>query len=248
MSSKIRRQARLNKTPKKAPIHMTQKMNGTPIKNRITEKKTKKRKSLVQSNPKLTMLILVIIYFLLDYLMMDTTENLQMSLIIIFTLLAPSTLYSYYVNDYHCELNPTGGTDMPAFVKDKKKYAILGWLVITLWGIIFIIIEPMIVPRFFPVLNDTYHQSQIMLMLYVAPVMEEIIFRYLLYDRWLRRKWGWFGGFLAASFIFVICHPVTNIHAVIVYWVPTVLFFLVYHEFGLYGSIIMHMLYNMMAI
>ena len=103
-------------------------------------------------------------------------------------------------------------------------------------------------PKLFPVLAERYYNSQLMLMLFVAPVIEEVIFRYLLYDRWLRPKWGWLGGFLASSFLFVICHPVTNVHAMVIYWVPTVLFFLVYHEFGLYGAILIHMVYNMMAI
>lgn len=206
------------------------------------------KKSLVQHNPKLAVLTLAVVYFAIDYLLMGVSEEPPMGMIILFAFLAPSTLYSYYVNDYHRGLNPQGGHDMPSFVKNKKKYAIAGWLAILTWGIIFLVLEPIIVPRFFPVLDETYYQSQIVLMMYIAPVMEEVVFRYLLYDRWLRRKWGWLGGFLAASLIFVMCHPVTNTHAFVIYWVPTLLFFLVYYEFGLYGSIVMHILYNMMAI
>lgn len=220
----------------------------TGQKKKPVAKEQKKAKSLVQSNPKLTTMVLVAAYFFLDYLMMDTTEDLHMALVAAFTLLAPSTLYSFYVNDYYRELYPAGGTDMPKFVKNKKNYALYGWMVITVWSTLFLIAEPYLVPQFFPVLDDTWHQSQIMLMLIVAPIVEEIIFRYLLYDRWLRRKWGWFWGFVAASVIFAICHPVTNMHAFVIYWVPTLLFFLIYHEFGLYGSIVMHMIYNMMAI
>lgn len=204
-------------------------------------------KSLVQSSPKLTAIVLVATYFLLDYLMMNTAEGLHKALIAVFTLLAPSTLYSYYVFDYQRDMAPSGGTDIPKFVKDKKKYALIGWLAITVWGVAALVVEPFVI-NFFPALDSTYHQSQIMLMLFIAPVMEEIIFRYLLYDRWLKRKWGWFWGFIAASLIFVVCHPVTNVHSLIIYWVPTLLFFLIYQEFGLYGAIVMHTIYNMMAI
>lgn len=206
------------------------------------------KKSLVQSNPKLAVLTLAVVYFLLDYLMIDVANEPPLAMIVLFTFLAPSTLYSYYVNDYHRGLNPPGGHDMPAFVKNKKKYAITGWLCVLLWGVIFLAAEPFVISRFFPMLDETYYQSQIVLMMYIAPVMEEVVFRYLLYDRWLRRKWGWLGGFLAASLIFVMFHPVTNMHALVIYWVPTLLFFLVYYEFGLYGSIVIHILYNMMAI
>lgn len=245
MSNKLKRKTKANKKPNTAPIRSKPRMDGTPVKAKT---QIKKPKSLIQSNPKLTVLVLVITYFLLDYLMINSAENLHIALIVIFTLLAPSTLYSYYVFDYQRDLFPTGGTDMPKFVKNKKKYATVGWLILLIWSIVFLIVEPVIVPRFFPVLNSTYYQSQIMLMLFIAPVMEEIIFRYLLYDRWLRRKWGWFWGFVVASLIFVVCHPVTNVHSLIIYWAPTLLFFLIYHEFGLYGAIIMHMIYNMMAI
>lgn len=208
----------------------------------------KKPKSLVQGNPKLAVLVLAVIYFLLDYLMVDVTEGIHPMLIILFTLLAPSALYGYYVMDYQKGMGPSGGADMPKFVKNKKRYAVAGWLVITLWGIIFLAAEPFLVQRFFPVVDKAYYQSQIMSILFIAPVMEEIIFRYLLYDRVLRPKWGKFWSFLAASLIFVAFHPVANMHALVIYWVPTVLFFLVYQEFGLYGSIVMHMVYNTMAI
>lgn len=216
--------------------------------NKAKNNKPKKPTSLVQKNPKMAVLVMVVVYFMLDCLMMNKDQTLHTALITVFTFLAPSTLYSYYVYDYQRELYPEGGTDVPGFVKNKKRYVTFGWLIILLWGIIFLIIEPIVVPRFFPVLDKTYYRQQIMLILFIAPVMEEIIFRYLLYDRWLKRKWGWFWGFMAASFIFVLCHPVTNMHSLVIYWVPTVLFFLVYREFGLYGSILIHMIYNMMAI
>lgn len=206
------------------------------------------KKSLVQSNPKLAALILIVTYFVLDFAMMDVKAEPSTGLRAVLVMLAPSLLYSYYVNDYHKGLYPKGGTDVPAFARNKRKFVIVGWAVITAWGIISFIAEPYMMPKLFPVLAERYYNSQLMLMLFVAPVIEEVIFRYLLYDRWLRPKWGWLGGFLASSFLFVICHPVTNVHAMVIYWVPTVLFFLVYHEFGLYGAILIHMVYNMMAI
>lgn len=225
--------------------------------NKLIRKKTaevksvkpaKKPKSMVQSNLKLSILVLVAVNFFLDYMMMDTAKELGKVFTVIFTMLAPSTLYSYYVFDYQRDLYPAGGTDIPKFVKNRKKYVTAGWLGITVWGILLLVILPFAVPRFFPVVDDLYYTPQILRMVFVAPVLEEIVFRYLLYDRWLRRKWGWFWGFMVSSLVFVLCHPVTNLHSLIIYWVPTLLFFLIYHEFGLYGSIVMHMIYNMMAI
>lgn len=234
MSNKLRMKKR---TPKQKPVKQNTK---TPA--------VKKPVSIVQKNPKLTILVMVVTYFMLDYLMMDADFELHMGFIIGFTLLAISTLYSYYGFDYHREIYPVGGTDVPGFIKNKKRFVLIGWIVIAVWGILLLVFEPILVPKFFPVLDSTYSESQIMLMVFIAPVMEEITFRYLLYDRWLKRKWGWFLGFLASSLIFVLCHPVTDLHSAVVYYVPTILFFLIYRECGLYGSILMHMIYNMIAI
>lgn len=252
MSNALRQKSKKKEKQKAAPIKQSKRMGGTPVKPRYWSKLGDLSKiSLVQRNPKLCTMIIIVMYFLLEYLMVENTESVESMdriMIVIFTMLAPSTLYSYYVADYHRGINPQGGMDMPKFVKNKKKYAIIGWLGITIWGVLFLIFEPVVVPKFFKLLDNTYYGSQIMLMLYIAPVMEEIAFRYLLYDRWLRRKMGWFWGFMAASLLFVICHPVTNVHSLIIYWAPTLLFFLIYHEFGLYGSIIIHIIYNMIAI
>lgn len=249
MSNALRRKSKNKEKPKTAAGQQARQANKAAAEKKSWSKLGDLSKiSLVQRNPKLCTMIMIVMYFLLEYLMVENTESMDRILIIIFTMLAPSMLYSYYVSDYHRGINPQGGTDMPKFVKNKKKYAIIGWIGITIWGVLFLIFEPVVVPKFFKLLDNTYYGSQIMLMLYIAPVMEEIAFRYLLYDRWLRRKLGWFWGFMAASLLFVICHPVTNVHSLIIYWAPTLLFFLIYHEFGLYGSIIMHIIYNMIAI
>lgn len=244
--SKVKRKKRQTKAPERAEgKKFVVQSKETGWKAAVAELN---KRSLVQSNVKLSMLVLIVMYFLLDYMMMTKPDEMSMVAVVIFTMLAPSMLYSYYVSDCHKGLFPKGGTDMPAFVKNKKKYAIIGWAVITVWSVIFLIAEPFVVPRLFKLLDETYHSSQLALMVVIAPIMEEIIFRYLLYDRWLRKKWGWFWGFVAASIVFVVCHPITNTHALVIYWVPTLLFFLVYHEFGMYGSIIMHMIYNIMAL
>lgn len=249
MSNALRRKSKNKEKPKTAAGQQARQVNKAAAEKKSWSKLGDLSKiSLVQRNPKLCTMIMIVMYFLLEYLMVENTESMDRILIVIFTMLAPSMLYSYYVSDYHRGINPQGGTDMPKFVKNKKKYAIIGWIGITIWGVLFLIFEPVVVPKFFKLLDNTYYGSQIMLMLYIAPVMEEIAFRYLLYDRWLRRKLGWFWGFMAASLLFVICHPVTNVHSLIIYWAPTLLFFLIYHEFGLYGSIIMHIIYNMIAI
>lgn len=244
MSNRLKKMSKAKARETKKKVQPKSAPKSTPK----TKKAVKASKSLVQKNVKLTTVVLIVTYFLLDYMMVDQGEDLQKILTVIFTMLAPSTLYSHYVFDYHRDIPPLNGTDMPRFVKNKKKFAIIGWLSFTVLGVILLIAEPIVVPKFFPVLDGIYYESQILLMLFVAPIMEEICYRYLLYDRWLKKKCGWFWGFVISSLIFVITHPVTDMRAFVVYYVPTVLFYLVYSEFGLYGSIVMHMIYNMMAI
>lgn len=188
MGNKTKRMNRINRKPKKT----VKRTKGTAT----TASQTKKKPiSLVQKNPKLTVLIMIATYFLLDYLMMDVTEQLSYGFVVVFALLAVSTLYSFYVFDYHRDIPPTGGTDIPRFVKKKKQYAINGWLGFVLFGALFVLLEPIVVPKFFVVLDTNYFTSQIILMLFIAPIMEEITFRYLMYDRWLKKNGAGFWAF-----------------------------------------------------
>lgn len=204
--------------------------------------------SLVQAYPFYAAVILIALYFLLDYVMINVQWEIPLPLTAIFACLGPVCLYYFYAVDYRKGVFPNDGTDIPVFVKNKKKYAACGWTILFLWGNLLLSAGYFLVPEVFPALEQTYYWSQLALFLYIAPIMEEITFRYLLYDRYFRRKWGWLPAFLLVSLIFVLCHPVTDLHSLIIYYVPTILFFLVYHEFGLYGSIIIHMLYNFVAL
>lgn len=204
--------------------------------------------SFAQKKPQWTALMMVILYFMLDAGMMDTEKELGRWDIASYAIMALVILYIFYAGDYHRNICPTGGTDVPKFIKHRKQYVLIGFAVFFIWGILFLAAGPVVIPKLFPTLAGKFSQAQLALMLLIAPVMEEVTFRYLLYDRWLRQKYGWLLGFIVASFLFVMCHPITNLHSFIVYWAPTVMFFLVYHDFGLYGAILMHMIYNMIAI
>ena len=216
------------------------------------DKKTLKQKlkvpSLAQAYPFPTAVWLIILYFLLDYVMVNVQEELPVLLTAILACLGPVCLYSFYAADYRKGVTPEGGTDTPLFIMDKKNYVLRGWLVLVLWGVLFLSAGYALLPKALPALERSYYWSQLAVFLFVAPIMEELIFRYLLFDRYFRRKWGWFPAFLLTSLLFVLCHPVTDTHALIIYYVPTLLFFLVYHEFGLYGSIAIHILYNLIAL
>lgn len=225
----------------------TKKANKNPGKKGGLFSVLDKDSSLVQRNPKLAVIVLVIAYFMLDYVMVDVQTDINEVLNVTLVLLSISTLYSFYVLDYQRNMFPQKGTDVPRFVKNKTRFVTAGWLIIAVWGITFLIGEQFVVPKFFTELNITYHRSQILNMMFIAPIMEEIIFRYVLYDRWLKQKYGWLLGLVIVSFLFVIIHPVNNVHSLIIYYVPTLLFFAIYNEFGLYGAIAMHMIYNIIA-
>ena len=135
MSNALRRKSKNKEKPKTAAGQQARQVNKAAAEKKSWSKLGDLSKiSLVQRNPKLCTMIMIVMYFLLEYLMVENTESMDRILIIIFTMLAPSMLYSYYVSDYHRGINPQGGTDMPKFVKNKKKYAIIGWFGITIWG------------------------------------------------------------------------------------------------------------------
>ena len=59
MSNKLKQKAK--EKPKKMAIRAGQRINGTPVKKKAS---VKKPKSLVQNNPKLTILVLLVTYWL----------------------------------------------------------------------------------------------------------------------------------------------------------------------------------------
>ena len=194
--------------------------------------------------------ILIAAYFIMDMYLLGVSEEVDTKTQAFCLAGVLSVFYLFYVHQKLFGRKKQKGNDLPGFVADNYQnlYVILGFLVLIGLSTALFFGYEAITTDWFPRLGDEYYQSQILLLVLMAPVMEELSFRYLLYDRWAKPRFGTVKAVLLTGFLFVICHPVGNSNAMILYWIPTLAFYLVYDSFGLYGSIVAHILYNFVAL
>ncbi len=206
--------------------------------------KKPKKSSVFVRHPLLMAGCLATIYFMMDGFLLDKATGHDLPKIL-FCLGASFLLFLF---GYPMESIYPGTPYVPAWVKHPKRYQWGGLGLIILIAILGVIFYQPLLLRWFPNLGEVYYPANVVLFLVIAPIMEELTFRYLLYDRWAKPKYGKGLGMLAAGIIFVLCHPVTDWRTLCLYWIPTIMFFLVYEDFGIYGSILAHMIYNFLAL
>lgn len=202
----------------------------------------------VQGHPVMMAVIALASYFLLDSYMLNTLTELGDHQTLFCLSIAFAIFYIGYVMQYQFRCQVSGGKDIPAWVRNRRGYAVTFFWALVLIGHIVFISYDAIILNCFPNLESTYYRSQVFLLIFIAPILEELVFRYFLYDRWAQIKFGTVKGMLLTGLLFVVCHPVTSVDGLILYWVPTLLFYLIYDSFGLYGSVIAHMVFNFIAL
>lgn len=200
--------------------------------------------------PILNGILILAIYWVMDDLLLNVTDHVDKWQIILSLGMTLMIFYLYYVLGYIFDCYPAalGYKDIPNNVKNRKKYVMTMFYLLLVLTITIPLGYDTIITKWIPILNQTYYPSQVLLLVCIAPILEELVFRYFLYDQWARIKYGPIKGMIATGFLFVICHPVTDINSMILYWVPTILFYLIYDSFGLYGSILAHILFNLIAL
>lgn len=99
-----------------------------------------------------------------------------------------------------------------------------------------------------PSLYASYNKSQILLWTLVTPVTEELVFRYLFYDKWALSKFKKPIAMLLVLIVFVLLHPVTNMQTFVMYLLPALLLFMTYDMGGIYASIAVHMIFNTLSL
>lgn len=201
-----------------------------------------------QRKPFWTGFSLIVIYFLMDTYLLNTNEEMDTTTLGLCLGFSLALFYLYYVHSRIFGPERKGAKDIPSFCKNQKRVVWIGYFILILLSVLLFLGYEPIATDWFPSLGNTYYRSQLTLLLLIAPIIEELSFRYFLYDRWARRKYGIVKGILLTGLIFVICHPVANIQSMILYWVPTLAFYLIYESFGLYGSIAAHMIFNFVAL
>lgn len=207
-----------------------------------------KVKDYLGRKPFLAGFSLVVIYFVMDACLLNTGEELDTPTMTLCLGASLALFYLYYVHRRIFGPEKKDAHDIPSFCKHPKRVAGIGFLVLVLLSAVLFLAYDPIATDWFPSLGDNYYRSSLLLLVLIAPMIEELSFRYFFYDRWARRKFGIWKGVLLTSLIFVVCHPVSNVQSLILYWVPTLAFYLIYESFGLYGSIVAHMIFNFVAL
>lgn len=181
-------------------------------------------------------IVIIIAYFLLDSALMPKYAEVPDSMLYVGVIYAIAILFIVHIR--HIEYK----------TKNMKKiaYAMTAIIGLSLLAIIFYYQD--IIIAIFPTLYKGYPKAQIVLICMIAPILEELAYRHLLYGKWAKQKWGMWKGAIIIGVIFVIMHPITNMSGFALYWLPTILFFIAYNEMGLCWSIVVHMIFNIIAL
>ena len=189
-----------------------------------------------------------VFYVFLDEYLLNVGDNVPFINIIGGLSLALIYFFLIYVLKYILNISGTSTVDVPPeMAAQPKRFVVVSFLMMTLLTFVFVFGYYFLIPN-----NNGaktfYYMSQPCYQAMIAPIMEELMFRYLLYDCWARNKLGRVKGALLIGLIFILLHPITSFNIFIVYWVPVIFLFLFYEQFGLYGAIAAHMIYNILAL
>lgn len=196
--------------------------------------------SAINARPYITAIVVLASYFIMDAALLNVDRDAGWLSVTACLCVTLALFYACYAMQYQFGFQ--------AATRKKKMSVVVMFAVLSIVSFIILFAYEDIVAGWFPNLNNIYYPSQVLLLVLIAPISEELVFRYLLYDKWTKTKFGVLRGILLTSILFVICHPVTNIESMVLYWIPALLFYLVYESFGLYGSILAHMVFNFIAL
>lgn len=179
-------------------------------------------------------ILTVVTYFLLDYQFINPYESHKLPEVmggVSIALLLFTVIYF-----------------LPAIKENRSKSTVFKFLMLVMVAIVFTIAYKPIVGSLLPSIFSGYKFSNVVLIVIIAPILEELAFRYLLYDKWAKPKFGTWKAVLMVGLMFVITHPIVNMNGFALYWLPTLLFFSIYDLGGIYPAILAHMLFNIIAI
>ena len=217
-------------------------------KGKKKSKNTYQRIQKIWSHPTTLATGLFVLYLTADATLLNTSRAPDGKYTVIYLGLALGLFFTAYVLPYWNGKRRRATKDIPSGIKNKKRFVTVTYFITAAIAITASMLYHQMGDDLLPSLSSTYYESQVNVLVLVAPIMEELIFRYVLYDMWARARFGKVKGILLSGAIFVVCHPVTGLEGLVLYWIPTILFYVIYEEFGLYGSILSHAIFNFIAL
>lgn len=130
----------------------------------------------------------------------------------------------------------------------QRKFNIGAFAVLSIISIVAFAFYDPVIGTILPSIHASHNKSQILLWILVAPVVEELVFRYLFYDKWALSKFKKPIAMLIVLIIFVMLHPVTDMQSFVMHLLPALLLFMTYDMAGIYTSITVHMIFNTLSL
>lgn len=190
-------------------------------------------------------LVSIIIYFIIDYSLMNPNVESPTSVIILSVLIALGILFLSYVIPLQKQTKDNPKTS--GRFKTRLLNLPIPFIILVIVSLTFVIFYEWY-RGILPTLITGYPKSQVITMLIVAPILEELGYRHFLYGKMAKPDYGRVKGMLLIGLVFIITHPITSVAGFALYWLPTLLFFITYDGWGLYTSIALHICFNLIAL
>ena len=193
---------------------------------------------LTNKHPVYGAIVVIVTYFLLDISLMEYDSPIGSPTATGGVILALVIFFIIHV------YNAIQGDDSPKI----KKRNTLSFISLAAFAILVVITYDTLVAKTFPTIFQGYPMVNVIMIVLIAPILEELAYRHLLYGRWAKDKYGPIKGLLIVGLLFIITHPITGLGGFVLYWLPTLLFFSVYDVGGIYPAILAHMIFNIVAL
>lgn len=183
---------------------------------------------------------LILAYFIFDNeFMIGSGTTLASDHVVLFSIFA--SYFAYYIVYLRNKLKE----DLSG--KDKK-IEVIFFISLAIVPLIIFYGYDTLITKYLPSISDLYKKSEVIVFLVLAPIFEELAFRFMLYDKWAKPKYGKIVGGLAIGLVFIISHPINGFVGFVVYWLPTLFLFMTYDLGGIKASIVAHLLFNIVAL
>lgn len=192
-----------------------------------------------RKHPILSGIAIIVLFYIFDTY---ASQNVNVIDNTVYALIIITMLYIFYMTYMKTKL--ASETLTPRL----RKVNLISFAILSVVSIVAFLFYDTIFGTLLPNLYAGYNKSQILLWILVTPVSEELVFRYLFYDKWALSKFKKPIAMLIVAVFFVILHPVTDVPSFIMYFLPTLLLFMSYDMGGIYASIAVHMIFNTLSL
>lgn len=205
----------------------------------FVQRQMEQANTMAVKHPIISGIAIIILFYALDVYATENAGNINDGIYAAIMVIMLVAFYAVYVVSTLKSETITPG---------KKKSRITAFTVLSIISFIVAFFYDPVIGTILPTLYAKYNQSQILLWILITPVFEELVFRYLLYDKWALTRFKKPFAMLLILIIFVVLHPVTDAQSFMMHLLPALLLFVTYDLGGIYASLTVHILFNTLSL